>query len=352
MLQRLQNLITPAVAQSLVTKGYAVIDSALGRSTTSSLRREIQALRSCSHPNSTHFVKGSHHSLLAKHSIIEAELLEPQTQQLAPLAASLQHDPTLRIMLSLFLPSLKLDSQAIKFQINSGSGGCFPIHQDADSNIATDGRKITAIFYLNNQWSPHHGGQLKLYPWPNDDPVVIDPIDDRLVLFTSTTMLHRVLPYHQYNATNCIDRYCFTIWLSEDWQRKRAVLSLLDSDSTNNTAAVDKSGGGNKDGKKVMVLEAIKNKLHDDSNISDDDDVIDQDLMHQVRLLVARWMLKEEWESSLMESHPGGEARDVMMDEWREETKAIERVLSKSLGLTSDINEDKLRVVFHVNQWL
>jgi hypothetical protein len=257
-------------------------------------------------------------------------------------------------MLSLFLPSLKLDSQAIKFQINSGSGGCFPIHQDADSNIANDGRKITAIFYLNNQWSPQHGGQLKLYPWPNDDPVVIDPIDDRLVLFTSTTMLHRVLPYHQYSNTDCIDRYCFTLWLSEDWQRKRASLSQLDSINSKNTAAVvDKSGDGSKDGKKVMVLEAIKNKLHDDSNISDDDDdVIDQELMHQMRLLVARWMLKEEWESSLRESHPEGEARDVMMDKWREETKAIERMLSKSLRLTSDIDEDKLRGVFHVNQWL
>lgn len=162
-------------------------------------------------------------------------------------------------------------------------------------------------------------------------------------------MLHRVIPYHQHNN---IDRYCFTIWLSEDWQRKRGSLSLLDNDKDNIVdAAVDASGGGGggKDDK-VMDLEAIKNKLHHDS--SSDIKDIDQNVMHQVRLLMARWMLKEEWESSLMESHPEGEGRDVMIDKWREETKSIASVLSKSLGLNGGVEVDKLRGVFHVNQWL
>lgn len=104
----------------------------------------------------------------------------------APLCGSLQADPSLQVMLNLFLPGIRLDSQAIKAQHNRG--GCFPIHTDSD--VGVDGRKITVIAYLNPDWRMGDGGELRLYPWPNS-PVDIQPIDDRLVLFTSKTMLHR-----------------------------------------------------------------------------------------------------------------------------------------------------------------
>lgn len=89
-------------------------------------------------------------------------------------------------MLSLFLPGLRLESQAIKAQHNTG--GCFPIHTDSDFGV--DGRCITAIAYLNPGWQPWQGGELRLYPWPSE-AVDIAPLDDRLVLFSSKTMLHR-----------------------------------------------------------------------------------------------------------------------------------------------------------------
>ncbi|GFH20674.1 prolyl 4-hydroxylase, partial [Haematococcus lacustris] len=50
-------------------------------------------------------------------------------------------------MLSLFMPMLSLDQQATKLQYNRGQGGCFPMHLDTDAML--DGRKVTAIFYLN-----------------------------------------------------------------------------------------------------------------------------------------------------------------------------------------------------------
>jgi Rps23 Pro-64 3,4-dihydroxylase Tpa1-like proline 4-hydroxylase len=50
--------------------------------------------------------------------------------------------------------------------------------------------QVTAIFYLNQHWKPSHGGQLQLYPFPAP-PVDIQPLQDRLVLFASTRMLHR-----------------------------------------------------------------------------------------------------------------------------------------------------------------
>jgi SM-20-related protein len=59
-----------------------------------------------------------------------------------------------------------------------------------DSDAAVDGRRVTCILYLNDAWQPDAGGQLRLYPFPAP-PVDIEPVADRLVLFASTSMLHR-----------------------------------------------------------------------------------------------------------------------------------------------------------------
>lgn len=48
-------------------------------------------------------------------------LASPALQALAPRCAQLQNDSTLRVMLSLFMPELSLQSQAIKLQWNAGT---------------------------------------------------------------------------------------------------------------------------------------------------------------------------------------------------------------------------------------
>jgi Rps23 Pro-64 3,4-dihydroxylase Tpa1-like proline 4-hydroxylase len=35
-----------------------------------------------------------------------------------------------------------------------------------DSDAAVDGRRVTAILYLNPGWRPGDGGELRLYPFP------------------------------------------------------------------------------------------------------------------------------------------------------------------------------------------
>lgn len=252
--ERLQYAITPAVAAALEQRGYAVIDGVFGSTWAARLRAEVAALRGSMHANHTHLVRGGATGLLAKAHIHEAELMLPETQAAAPLCARLQTDTTLRVMLSLFLPRLRLERQAIKLQWNEGAGGAFPCHYDSDTSVDT--RAITAIWYLNPGvcwaaglpqvlvcvggalvaaprpdaassrpalttlpplatppcpvrpgWQPSDGGELRVYPWPQGGPVDIAPLEDRLVLFSSQRMLHRVLP----SAT---DRCCFTIWLS------------------------------------------------------------------------------------------------------------------------------------------
>ena len=70
----------------------------------------------------------------------------------------------------------------------AGDGACFPIHVDSEESV--DGRRLTAILYLNPGWRPADGGHLRLYP-PFAPPVDVEPRHDRLVLFLSNRMLHR-----------------------------------------------------------------------------------------------------------------------------------------------------------------
>jgi Rps23 Pro-64 3,4-dihydroxylase Tpa1-like proline 4-hydroxylase len=59
-----------------------------------------------------------------------------------------------------------------------------------DSDEALDGRRVTAVVYLNPDWTPGHGGEMRLYPFP--EPVVdVEPRHDRMLLFAATRMLHR-----------------------------------------------------------------------------------------------------------------------------------------------------------------
>ena len=72
------------------------------------------------HLNSTHLVRAGGTQLLAKRGIWEAELREPAVQAAAPLCSQLQTDATLRTMLGMHLPALRLHSQAVKLQYNAG----------------------------------------------------------------------------------------------------------------------------------------------------------------------------------------------------------------------------------------
>lgn len=56
------------------------------------------------------------------------------------------------------------------------------MHFDAYESL--DGRKVTAIVYLNRGWTSHHGGELELYPVP-EAAVSIDPRFNRMVRMPS-----------------------------------------------------------------------------------------------------------------------------------------------------------------------
>merc|ERR1712080_256588 len=93
--------------------------------------------------------------------------------------------------------------------VNTGSGGAFPLHFDVASN--KDSRRyLTAILYLNPDWQDGDGGEVELLPFPFGN-VSVAPLHNRLGVFASNTMMHRVQPYSGSEG-----RVCVNLWFDGD----------------------------------------------------------------------------------------------------------------------------------------
>jgi SM-20-related protein len=79
------------------------------------------------------------------------------------------------------------------------SGAAYARHRDAfrasgtNSPAAGHERVISAVLYLNDDWQPDDGGELRLY-LSNGECRDIAPLGGRLVLFLSADFEHEVLP--------------------------------------------------------------------------------------------------------------------------------------------------------------
>lgn len=74
-----------------------------------------------------------------------------------------------------------------------------------DQFVGNQDRRISCVYYLNDHWSPEHGGELSIYNQEEQRIAHILPEGNRLVCFNST-LLHEVHPTHQ-------SRYSITGWL-------------------------------------------------------------------------------------------------------------------------------------------
>ena len=321
---RIQRAITPPLCTSLLQNGYAIVDNIFGADLSHTLRDELVSIRNHMHVNNTHLVvDATTKQLVPKSDIFEAELLAKDTQALAPLCAQLQHDSTLRVMLSVIASSLSphlplpnLTHQAIKLQYNRG--GCFPMHFDSDADI--DGRFITCIWYLNPNWSPGDGGELRLYPFPASSAITIAPLHDRMVLFQSRSMLHRVLP-------SLKDRYCFTIWLSTHSSNSSAAAAAPPHHHHHHQQVQQQQQlqQREREASRQILTSSTQYTLHQAVEILS--------TLEELRKHAVKYVYREEWERSLRESHPGGApATEAMVQRFHTELKVIERALGGALG--------------------
>jgi len=112
-----------------------------------------------------------------------------------------------------------------------GEGARYARHLDAARDRAVGARRLTAVYYLNDDWSPDKGGCLRAFlpeavateasealksigvevssASVDVDPGLvaldIEPRSDRLVLFASSWLEHEVLPVY-------MERYAITTW--------------------------------------------------------------------------------------------------------------------------------------------
>ncbi|XP_072314227.1 prolyl hydroxylase EGLN3 [Eucyclogobius newberryi] len=114
-----------------------------------------------------------------------------------------------------------------------GGGAGYVKHVDNPSN---DGRCITCIYYLNQNWnSADHGGVLRIFPEGKPYEVDIEPLFDRLVLFWSDRRNpHEVLPSH---AT----RYAVTVWYFDSQEREEAKRLCRERNDSENSTSSDTS---------------------------------------------------------------------------------------------------------------
>lgn len=68
-------------------------------------------------------------------------------------------------------------------------------------------RLLTAVYYLNPDWRPEHGGCLRVHG--PEGPRDLEPRLDRLVVFVSEQLEHEVLPVHH-------PRLALTAWFGRD----------------------------------------------------------------------------------------------------------------------------------------
>lgn len=73
------------------------------------------------------------------------------------------------------------------------AGGFYKPHLDQFD--ARSNRMISMILYLNDNWQPGDGGELRIHK--NNDLIDVQPLLNRLVLFRSDVVLHEVLPAHR-----------------------------------------------------------------------------------------------------------------------------------------------------------
>lgn len=286
----------PSVWLQLEKQGYAVVEGFVGRNACEQLRSAIDRLKGDRLvPNATHFVAGDgSRELLVKSQIFETETHVKGIVEQAPCLSVLHNDTTLQERINRGMPALGLQSRSIKLQYNAGKGGCFPMHFDSEETV--DGRVLTAILYLNEEWTQSYGGQLRLYPFP-EEPLDIEPTAGTLVLFSSRNMLHRVLPSSR-------ERYCMTIWFSEAMHGKQNHKHLLPT-------------------------------------LKEESDLMPVLENFEFRRLLAKAVYAQEWADSLVESHPDNEGRRLALEKHWKDVNIIKFVFRHILPRLEGVGTSK-----------
>lgn len=290
---KLPELLAQA-APTFEQDGCAILDNVLDDRDVLRIRDQVQELfrtSSATTPNSTFVVDiaNQYTSLFPKAHILEYDFLSAGMTGM-DLLDSMHCDGAFSYVIdAIFKPVVggSLVGQNVKVQMNAGQGGCFPIHYDTDG--AYDTRRLSCILYLNTS----EGGELVLYPH-GKRRIIVEPRLNRLAIFRSDSVAHRVLP--------CFSkRYCLTIWCSGNRQ-----------DTTVDEFEKEKLH---------ILVNALRNMSGKEERQTIRNAIEEQPI---VRRLLTKFALEDEWRQSLLESHAPSPARDALLEAFDSEMRNIQ----------------------------
>jgi SM-20-related protein len=178
------------IADSLMARGWTVVDDIFGRVLTSALRGECQA--SIMHGQLRAAAVGSGKLRQVRTDVRGDQICwmdHPASSE--PQRACLHRFEQLRLMLNRTLQLGLLDFEC--------HFACYPAGaryvRHSDQFQGDGSRELSCVLYLNENWKREDGGQLRLYlDSGNTTPKDVVPRGGRLVMFMSRRFTHEVLP--------------------------------------------------------------------------------------------------------------------------------------------------------------
>ncbi|GAB9473919.1 hypothetical protein Gpo141_00011063 [Globisporangium polare] len=303
--------VTPEMTRELLHRGYTVVRNAFPAPYLQAIKREMEQLRASGHfyANATHILlKGeAQPTLLHKRHIVETELALERIRSEAPVLKRFFEDEVVLAPLEQALPQwLSLSGAMVKLQYNEGNGGCFPLHFDT---YGDDGKCVTAVLYLNEHWQEGDGGEIVLYPFPSEQPVVVAPRFGDMVLFSSQQMLHRVLPSRQ-------PRFCLTTWIYQSPSDMAARAAYYRASKLPHSASNAQKGHASDADTDSAAFTVMMEKV-----------LASPFRRHLIKLFYA-----DEWTQSLHESHLPTDAFSRYMRTHEQELRVIESATEQMLG--------------------
>lgn len=250
---------------SLTANGFCVIDGLLGRAAATALRDEVAGARATGRLQLSKLAGGRNGSMLTyTHTAVRGDLVgwfdgdEKDLWTRGALPRYLTKVDTLIAQLGEHVPQLASVASRSKAMLACYPGGGARYVRHCDNSCDSghgercNGRRLTAIIYLNEGWAPLDGGELRVFPpyAPKDQPPLADvqPLFDRLLLFWADYRVpHEVLPAHA-------ERLAITLWYFDKAEYTSARLrgSAADQVDQDETAAIEaeiakfetKFGGG------------------------------------------------------------------------------------------------------------
>ena len=183
-----------AVMDAIFTRGWAIVDDFLTAT-------EVDALKGCL-PSEWQPAGIGRNTLHQDNRDIRRDQihwLEPDLG--APVADYLARMEALRLAANRMLMLGLFDYEAHFARYRRGD--FYATHRDAFAGRSN--RRLTTVFYLNNDWQPDAGGVLRMYDDKEQFLMDVSPRGGRLVIFLSEEFPHEVLPAHR-------ERYSIAGW--------------------------------------------------------------------------------------------------------------------------------------------